>query len=411
MAAHIEQWKEELPAKAIELLKLNSRTKGNPEGASQPEENKKIHVLSCSDKYKDSATADQINGTICNVLEEAFPGHVTTSQLYLSDGGDGFLASLRAPLHLTTVQTSVTGPLCTSVTAAYGINEEKKLAVIEMAAASGLELVPSAQRNPLHTTTRGTGELIADAYARGCRKVLLGIGGSATSDGGLGAMQALGLHIYTKDGLVVEPACGKHMSQVVRLEFANAVPELEIDIACDVTSPFVGPEGAVAVFSAQKGATPEIQTELEAGMQNLSGLIQGLTGVDLRNKAGAGAAGGIGGAMHAFMNAKLLKGVEIMGASVDLEQHIARSQLVITGEGKYDSQTAAGKVVSYVQDLCDKHNVPCVVVCGCNEAGHTDNVYDLLSRFPLEKCMGEPLVCLRQVVQDNVHQFPVLRNL
>eukprot|EP01134_Creolimax_fragrantissima_P006155 CFRG6155T1 len=365
------------------------------------------HVLVCCDSFKETATADEVNSALTDAIQ-SMCASVSVQKLDMSDGGEGFVSSLTSALDLTIATVDVKGPLLTQVGACYGINEDEHLAVIELATASGLESVPVAQRDPLKTSTVGLGELLLDAYNRGCRKVYLGIGGSATNDAGLGALQVLGLEIITKDGVLSEIFCGRHLTEVVDLivtpRLLSLINKLDIHVACDVTNPFVGSKGAVAVFSKQKGADEKSRRTLERGMMNVAGIIQNVTGICTNDLAGAGAAGGVGGTFYALLNAKLLPGVEMIANCLKLEAAVQLADVVFTGEGSYDSQTADGKVVSYVQLLCKRHGKPSVVVCGRNQLASTatkasnDLVWDLVSLYGKDKSMNSTVECLRDLI-------------
>ncbi|KNC77113.1 hypothetical protein SARC_10420 [Sphaeroforma arctica JP610] len=365
-------------------------------------------VLACCDSFKDTATADEVNQTIVSAIQDATG--MSASKINMSDGGEGFVSALQDAFNLSIVSVSVDGPLLSPITATYGLCEAKHLAVIELAAAAGIESVPVELRNPLNTSTSGLGTLIKDAYEKGARSILLGIGGSATNDAGLGALQSMGLQIHTKHGLLNETFCGKHLADVVDIvippELEEMVKRLSISVACDVTNPFVGGLGAVAVFSTQKGAGAAIKMELERGMENLARIIKHKFNVDVTDMSGAGAAGGVGGSFHALLRAELKPGVELIADNLGLEDAIKAANVVFTGEGSYDSQTAGGKVVSHVQKLCVKDMKPCIIVCGRNQmtetshAAGTDLVWDLVSVYGKEQSMNNPCNSLQKLIES-----------
>eukprot|EP00126_Sphaerothecum_destruens_P004786 Sdes_comp18380_c0_seq3m8188 len=277
-------------------------------------------------------------------------------------------------------------------------------------------MVPPHQRNALLTTTRGLGELMRSAHREGSRKILVGLGGSATNDAGLGALQSLGLKIRCRneEGEIFEYSqtsahsfCGKDMKTIDGIEITPSLREfissVHIEVACDVTNPFVGPQGAVSIFSPQKGVVLERDREvLEAGMHRVSFLISELLGVNIDNVAGAGAAGGIAGSFTAILKGTLRRGIEIMADSVQLTKLISCADLVVTGEGSFDSQTASGKTVSFVCSECERQGKKVVIVCGRKEQKQPSasgcQVFDLVSMFDVHKSMTETFDCLREMM-------------
>ena len=381
-----------------------------------------LRVLLAIDKFKDSLDAAGVARAVALGLEQSqlasSVSQLSIDIVCMSDGGEGFLHALEQPLALCLRSVRVTGPLGSPLDASYGIahGADGKLAVIEMARASGLELVPPAQRNPLLTTSRGTGELVADAIAQGCSRILLGVGGSATSDGGLGALGALGLSVTCEADERGErqPVVifGRNVAAVRELHLARwplLPPQVQqLDIACDVSNPFVGALGAVRVFAAQKGATPEMQEALEAGMVRLAALVHQHTGVAIADLPGAGAAGGIAGSFHALLGASLVRGIRLIAEAHRLEERIRDADLVITGEGSYDAQTAGGKVVAHVLELALQHAatrpMALVVVCGraADDIPHQPqvDVVPLLSRFPIEYAMQHTAEALTEITRQ-----------
>jgi len=332
--------------------------------------------LACFDSFKDSLEADRVAEAVTRALHSLYPGRVQTRICSLSDGGNGFLRVLKHPLALRLVTHTVTGPLGHPVEACYGSSTKpghEGLAVIEMASASGLEMVPLARRNPLHTTTEGTGQLIRLAASEGHTRIIVGMGGSATNDGGLGCLHALGVGVRirpdSEDPYERPPVVfGRHLNKVARLEMPEGgiLPRTTIEIASDVDNTFVGDHGAVAVFSAQKGATQEIQQQLEEGMRRIAILYRDSfpLGLDVAHMPGAGSAGGLSGGLVAATGALLKRGTDLVAEALGLEEAIRESDLVLTGEGRYDSQTVHGKTVSKVQQLARQYSKPVVIICG-----------------------------------------------
>lgn len=287
----------------------------------------------------------------------------------IADGGEGTSATLTKAMGGINVHTQVSDPLGRKTEACYGIAESAggRTAIIEMSQASGLPLLKPSERNPLITSTYGTGELILDALSKGCRRFIIGIGGSATNDGGTGMLEALGFRFTDKSGHLLTGLCGGKTGEIAGIDRSmvpHEVNEAEFIIACDVDTPFCGPEGAAAVFGPQKGATPETVALLEEGMQNLNKAILEATGQNLSTIKGSGAAGGLGGAFHAFLNAKLQKGIDTVLDAIGFDKVIDGADLIITGEGKIDSQTAKGKVVSGITARAQNQGIPVIAIAG-----------------------------------------------
>ncbi len=297
----------------------------------------------------------------------------------LADGGEGTVDALLAGLGGKRIELEVTGPLGQKVSCYYGILEDNQTAVLEMAAAAGIHLVPKDSLNPLHTSTYGVGEMIKDAIKRGCRNFIIGIGGSATNDGGLGMLQALGYEFFDSEGRPVGPTGGE-LAKISSLSLTGALKELSdcsFRIACDVTNPLYGPNGASHVFGPQKGATPVIVALLDHGLKNYSEVVKGHLGKDNAAVPGTGAAGGLGYAFLTFLNANLESGISIILKETKLEEDIKDANFVITGEGKLDFQTAMGKAPIGVAKLAKQYGKKVIAFAGgitkeagkCNEEG------------------------------------------
>lgn len=262
----------------------------------------------------------------------------------VADGGEGTVSALTSGLNGRLEKAEVTGPLGQKVKAVYGILPDKT-AVIEMAEAAGLPLVPDDQRNPMHTTTYGVGELIQQALEKGCRKFIVGIGGSATNDGGTGMLQALGCHFYKKDGTEICPGA-EEIEEIARVDIGGMDRRLEecrFEIACDVTNPLCGERGASAVFAPQKGADARMVGRLDDALSHLADVTEEVLKTDNRNLPGAGAAGGLGFAFSSYLGGDLRPGVEIVLDAVLSEKELSEADIVVTGEGRFDGQTAMGK--------------------------------------------------------------------
>lgn len=297
----------------------------------------------------------------------------------LADGGEGTVDALVQGMNGSLRKVRVTGPLGDKVDAAYGIIEEAKMAVIEMSAAAGITLVPDEKKNPLFTTTYGVGEMIWDAIEKGCRKFVVGIGGSATNDGGIGMLQALGYDFLNSKGNAV-PYGAKGLEDLAEIRKEHVLPELaqcEFKVACDVTNPLCGPLGASAVYGPQKGATPEMVREMDQWLADYAKLAANCSERADAEHPGTGAAGGLGFAFLTFTNAVLESGIKIVLEETKLEQYIQDADIVITGEGRLDGQTAMGKAPVGVAKLAGKYKIPVLAFAGsvtkdarkCNEEG------------------------------------------
>ena len=322
-----------------------------------------MKIVVAPDSFKGSLTAIEVSDAIEQGIREVFP-EAEIVKIPMADGGDGTVQCLVNATGGRILREKVTGPLGGEVLASYGILGDKKTAVIEMAEASGLTLVPENQRNPLITTTYGTGQLIKAALDQGCRKMIIGIGGSATNDGGAGMVQALGVELLDKDGEEIDFGGGE-LKKIFRIDtkyLDNRLSETKVLIASDVSNPLCGPKGAARVYGPQKGATPEMIKKLDESLAYFAEIIKRDLNKDVKDIPGAGAAGGLGASLMAFLDAELRPGIEIIIEIVKLEQAIKDTDLVITGEGKIDSQTIYGKAPIGVAKIAKKYNIPVIAV-------------------------------------------------
>ena len=284
----------------------------------------------------------------------------------MADGGEGTVEALTYGSHGQIMATEVTGPLGDKTTAKWGILGDGVSAVVEMAAASGIILVPVERLNPLVTTTYGTGELIRAALHAGCRKLIIGIGGSATNDGGAGMAQALGAKFLDEKGKEL-PWGGAALAKLNRIDISgldSRLAECEVITACDVTNPLCGEQGASRIYGPQKGATEKMCQQLDEALANYAGVIKRDLGIDLMEIPGAGAAGGLGAGLIAFLGAKLMSGIEMVSEVVRLTDHLKEASLVFTGEGKLDGSTLFGKAVAGVAAKAKALNIPVVALAG-----------------------------------------------
>lgn len=285
----------------------------------------------------------------------------------LADGGEGTVEALVQGMNGEEKVITVTGPINEKVNATYGILKETNTAIIEMAQASGLPLVPAELRNPLNTTTYGVGEIIKESIEKGCRNFIVGIGGSATNDCGVGMLQALGFEFYDKNDNLVGLG-GKVLNQIKRINTDNKLKELDecnFKIACDVNNPLYGENGAAYIYGPQKGATEEIVKELDKGLKNFAEVVKKDLGKDIAHIEGAGAAGGLGFGFLGFLNSKLESGIKIILDEIKLEEVVKDADIVITGEGRLDNQTAMGKAPIGVAKLAKKHGAKVIAIAGC----------------------------------------------
>lgn len=324
-----------------------------------------MNILVAPDKFRGSLEAVEV----CNAIETgilfAYPdANVTT--IPLADGGEGTARILTRQAGGSEVFVTVNDPLGRPVDASYGLSADNQVAFIEMAAASGLGLLTNDERNPLLTSTYGTGELIKDAIGRGVRKIILGIGGSATTDGGIGMAAALGYSFLDQNGVELTPngVSLTHIYSIVKPQNDPGLSDIIIIVACDVTNPLYGPDGAAHVYGPQKGADPEMVALLDDGLKNLSQVAGETFGRDVSKVPGAGAAGGLGAGCMWFLNATLKDGISIVMEQCNIAALVENADLVITGEGKVDEQTLSGKVVKGLAELCKGYDVPLAVVCG-----------------------------------------------
>jgi glycerate kinase len=324
-----------------------------------------MKIVLAPDSFKGSLTAAQVCKAMQNGVERVFP-EATAAAVPMADGGEGTVQSLVDAVGGEIIPVPVTGPLGGEVTAFFGRLNDGKTAVIEMAAASGLPLVPAEQRDPRRATTRGTGELIRAALDRGCTHLLIGIGGSATNDGGAGMAQALGFRLLDADGVELPPG-GAALNRLARIDPRGKDPRLErteIVVACDVNNPLTGPDGATAVYGPQKGVTPDMVAELDRALDRFARVVRDEFGKDILSLPGAGAAGGLGGGLVALLGATLRPGVTMVIETVNLAEQLAAADLVLTGEGRIDGQTVYGKTPIGVAECAKTYGLPVLAVAG-----------------------------------------------
>lgn len=322
-------------------------------------------IVIASDSFKGSVSSREVADAVTRAVARVFPAcEVVTAAV--ADGGEGTVDALVSNLGGGYAEVCVHDPLMRPVEAVYGIADDGATAIVEMAAASGLTLLAAGERNPLETTTYGTGELIRDALERGCRRFLIGIGGSATNDAGMGMLRALGARFLDGGGRELA-GVGRDLGAVAAVDMSGLMPQLRearFRVACDVDNPLYGPAGAACVFARQKGADDAAVAQLDAGLRHFAGVVQRETGVDMQSVAGAGAGGGIGGAFAALLGAELVSGIDMVLDATGFDAMISGADLIITGEGRIDSQTAMGKAPDGVLRRARRQGIPVVALCG-----------------------------------------------
>ena len=348
------------------------------------------------DSFKGSLSTTEAGNAVADGFSRVFP----EAEIYVSplaDGGEGTLDAIITARGGRIKTVRVSDPLGRIIDADYGIIDSDKTAVIEMARASGLTLLEAGEKNPLYTTTYGVGELILDAIGEGCRNFIVGIGGSATNDGGAGMLEALGVKLLDKDGKnVSRGAIGLGSLASISLDgIARELPECRFTVACDVKNPLCGKNGASAVYGPQKGADEKTVAEMDGYLEHFAALTKKLLPHSDKDAEGAGAAGGLGFALLSYLGATLLSGIDIVINATDLEAHVCGCDLVITGEGRIDSQSAMGKAPTGVAKLAKKHGIPVIAVGGgvsddatlCHEHG-IDAIFPAVRRpISLESAM------------------------
>jgi len=330
-----------------------------------------MKIVIAPDSFKDSLSAEAVATAIALGLAEVWPD-ATLVKCPMADGGEGTVESILAACEGELRSASVQGPLGIQVDAHWGWLPHTHTAIIEMAEASGLQLVPLGQRDACISSTFGTGELIRAALDAGAQRIILAIGGSATNDAGAGALQALGVRLLDAQGQTLQPG-GLALAQLARIDLSEMDPRLasvRFEIAADVNNPLCGLHGASAIFGPQKGASLEQVRQLDQALGHFAGICAQALGKDLRDEPGSGAAGGLGFAAKAFLGAQFRAGVEVVADLVGLEEAVRDADLVITGEGRFDAQTLRGKTPFGVARIARQQGVPVIVIAGTLGEGY-----------------------------------------
>ena len=324
-----------------------------------------MKIIIAPDKFKGSLTSFEACQSISRGIRKTNK-KIIVSEFPMADGGDGFAMVLKHYLKTVTINCDTVDPLGRKISASFQWNEKQKTAVIEMAVASGLVLLEEKERNPLYTSSLGTGLLINHAIDQGAKKILLGIGGSATNDGGTGILSALGFQLANEKGDHLQ-ASGENLLLIKKIIPPSFIPAVKFELACDVHNVLHGPDGAAYVYAPQKGADAKQVLMLDHGLKNLAHVIKQQTGKDISNIPGSGAAGGIAAGLLPFFDVEMKNGIALIIAASGVEKHLPNADLVITGEGKIDSQSSAGKVVGHMAALAKKHQLDCIAFCGSME--------------------------------------------
>ena len=364
-------------------------------------------IIVASDSFKGSLTSLEVADSVEKAVHAAYP-ECEVVKVNVADGGEGTMDALRQTLGGTRVNLLVYDPLGRPIEAYYVILDDGMTAVLEMSVASGLPLLSPEERNPSKTSTYGTGELICDALSKGCTKFLVGIGGSATNDAGMGMLSALGYRFLNADGTELKPIGGSLglVEDILMQERNTHLNNAAFIVACDVKAPLFGPEGAAYVFAPQKGADPQMVQSLDAGLRHFAEVSSRKTGSDFSQMHGAGAAGGLGYAFKEFLNASLERGVEMVLDAIGFDEIIAGADLVITGEGRVDSQTLTGKTPFGVAQRAIRQGIPVVAIGGsvaidaeqAREAGFKDALQVTPADMPLSEAMKQ------DVASENVYR-------
>ena len=324
-----------------------------------------MNIVVAPDSFKECLSSKEVAAAISKGILGVLP-KAKVFEIPISDGGEGVLEAILSSTEGTIVSTEVLDPLLRPIKAVYAILKDGKTAVIEMAKASGLELLSQDEKNPLLTSTFGTGQLIANALDKGCTKIIIGIGGSATNDGGVGMINALGGKFLNLKGKELA-AGGGHLNELHRIDLSGFDPRIqncEVLVACDVFNPLTGANGASLIYGGQKGGNKSELHRLDKNLKHYAEIIKKDLGIQISNVPGSGAAGGIGAALMVFLNGNLVNGIELILETIGIEAYIKNADLVITGEGKIDEQTLNGKTIMGIAKSAKLHDVPVIVLTG-----------------------------------------------
>jgi glycerate 2-kinase len=366
-----------------------------------------MKIFIAPDKFKGSLTSFEV----CHAIAEGIRHADETAMIFLfpmADGGDGFAEVMKHYLQTSTIDCTTVDPLGRNIRVSYQWNSKRKMAIIEMAVASGLVLLKQKERDPLKTSAYGTGLLIKDAIDKGAGKIILGLGGSATNDAGTGILSALGFQFEDAGGKSVK-ACGENLLQVEKIIPPPFIPSVKFEIACDVQNILYGPQGAAYVYGPQKGADTRAVKLLDKGLKHFATILRRQTGKDIATIPGTGAAGGIAAGLMGFFDVELKKGIDLVIDASGIKKEIGDSDLLITGEGRIDEQSLEGKVINELSLLAHQHKVAVAAFCGITEAG--DSVIKQLGLQFIEGLVSssvtreEAMKNAKQLLTDKASQF------
>ena len=370
-----------------------------------------MKILIVPDKFKHTLTAFQVADTIQIALQNIYP-YAEIIKLPAADGGEG-TAEISAPyFNAKKINLSVKNPIFQPVNASYYFSEENKTALIDMSAASGLQLLKAKDRNPLHTSTYGTGEIICDAFDKGARTIYLALGGSATNDAGCGAAEAVGYKFYDKNNKQIKNIRGKNLTEITKIEGSEVkinFNKLQITALHDVSNPLYGKNGAAYVYAGQKGANSNEIKLLDKGLRNFAEIARKQFNITFDNCSGCGAAGGFGAGSKMFFNAELKSGAETVLQFSGFNKLIKNTNLIITGEGKFDKQSFDGKLTGTIIKKADENKIPVTVICGTNES-EDSFTYKNLKILPLYKKFPGNEIAKKEAVQK-IKEITVKSNL
>ena len=364
-------------------------------------------ILIAPDKFKGSLTSFEV----CNAIAAGIKQAHENAEVFLfpmADGGDGFAEVMKYYLQTDTISCTTVDPLGKNIAASYQWNPKTKTAIIEMAVASGLVLLKQEERNPLKTSTYGTGLLIKDAIDKGSEKIILGLGGSATNDAGIGILAALGFKFQNLNGDFLNPI-GENLVAIGQIIYPASMPSIKFVIACDVQNVLYGPQGAAYVYSPQKGADQRTVELLDGGLKHFAGVLEQQTERKVASIPGTGAAGGIAAGLISFFNVELKKGIDLIIEASGIRNKITEANLLITGEGKIDEQTLEGKVVCELSSIAYKYEIPVAAFCGILEADESVisrlhlQFVDSLTSASISK--EDAMLRAREILTDKVNQF------
>lgn len=343
------------------------------------------NIILAFDSFKGCMSSTMIMEAAKKAISMEYP-QCNVISYPIADGGEGTISAVAGSMNVRNIEVEVHNPIMDMIMSTYGIVLDSNTAIIEMALASGLPLIPKSKQNPMLTTTYGTGELIKDALDKGCRNIVLGIGGSATNDAGIGVMTALGAQFLDKRGNILKPI-GGNLIKISAIDLTNIdirLSSTKFSIACDVNNPFCGENGAAYIYSPQKGASLQDVVALDEGLRHYAKILNEEMGIDILAIPGAGAAGGVGGGLLPFLNAELKSGIDIILGILHFEEKAKDADLIFTGEGKIDSQTGMGKALGGIMKIAKKYDIPVIALCGAIENNSSLNGMGLTGVFSIQ---------------------------